>query len=74
MTTAVVPHFSDELIDAWADAESAYETFMAQHELIDVRMMSEPDYEAWKKQYCRLSAELIAAQLAAYGAMRAEGS
>ena len=61
----------DPLLVAWADAEAAYEAFLAAHELIDVRMMDDAEFDAWKAEYERLYYGLCAAQLAAYEGMRA---
>lgn len=57
--------------EMWADAETAYERFLADHEQIDVLMLCDADFEAWRLEYGRLYLALWDAQIAYYRAVRA---
>ena len=60
----------EALCDAWAEAEAAYEAFLGRYEQIDVQMMPEAEFTAWRADYSRLYSQIWIAQVAYYQAIR----
>jgi hypothetical protein len=60
----------DPTVDAWADAEAAFESFIARYTDFNPCRMKEPDFTQWKRDHLRLYLEVWRAQMAYYQALR----
>lgn len=70
MTTGEAAERIAHLSEQWHDAEAHCSAFLGEYEQIDVLMMTEADFEAWRAEYARLYSALRVAQIAYYRAIR----